>query len=397
MSILLQKGGDFMTLIKQPFKKKRSTVAGDKRRSPSMTPKSTRGSTARSSSIVSSVNSCAESDSVVECDINASTKNIYVDIDDYNKFDVATNICLSYDERPPLPVANAVSIKVIKVPQISECEHFDEFVDDLLSVAGIEKRLNCSKNNLLLIDDYMMTTATDNHLNNVELNDQNLDKLMQSQQAVEIEDQEDGIFSELKSEKNKLKTKIAKKIKILREATRNAPGSSEVSTKDSFKKRAKNIFPKFENQESSEKLRANRIFIPSFMKKSSFISDETDEDFEEIKKCPLEDKIKTTDLDGIKNLAEFSSTFIQKFKVMAIKSKKPKKSSSQICARCSNVVFDFGGRFQTKKLSNDNLCVCFDFDEFDNDGTCINNFEYKNVSVFFMIWHDACVKLLLYF
>ena len=394
-----------MTLIKQPFKKKRSTVAGDKRRSPSMTPKSARGSTARSSSIVSSVNSSEESDSIVECDTNASTKNIYADIDEDNKFDVATNISLSYDERPPLPAANAVSIKVIQVPQISECEHFDEFVDDLLSIPGIENKLNCSKNNLLLIDDHMMTTSIDNHLNNIELINRNLDKLMTTQQSIENDDQENEICSEVKAENKKMKAKIAKKIKILREARMNAPGSNEVSTKESFKNRVKNIFPKFETQESSEKLKTNKRFLPSFMKKSSSISDETDEDFEEIKKYPLDDQIKTVHLDENEKSGKFSSKFKQKLMMMAVKSSKPKVRSGQICCRCSKkyaasdhskAVFDSGKEFQTKKLLTNDLCVCVDFDEFGDGGICIKNLEYKTVSVF-MIWHDACVKLLLHF
>ncbi|CAO1430994.1 unnamed protein product [Diamesa tonsa] len=56
VSMLIQKGGDFMTLIRNPFKK-RSTVHGDGTlRSPSGTPKSVRGtSMARSSSVASSM------------------------------------------------------------------------------------------------------------------------------------------------------------------------------------------------------------------------------------------------------------------------------------------------------------------------------------------------------
>ncbi|CRL07875.1 CLUMA_CG020915, isoform B [Clunio marinus] len=44
MSMLLQKGGDFMTLLKTPFRRKRITIEGDGKRSSSTTPKSGRGS-----------------------------------------------------------------------------------------------------------------------------------------------------------------------------------------------------------------------------------------------------------------------------------------------------------------------------------------------------------------
>lgn len=398
-----------MTLIKHPFKKKRSTV-GDGKRSQSMTPKSTRGSMARSSSLASSVNSYEESEYVVESNLNASTKNIYADIDDDNKFDVATNIPASCDEKPPeLPAANVVKLKVIQVPQISECEQFDEFVDDLLSIPGIENKFNCSKNNLLLIDDHLMATSIDNHLNNIELINRNLDKLMQTQQTIEgDENDDDGICPEVKAEK-KLKAKIAEKIKMLREARMNAPGTSDGVMKESFKSRVKNIFPKFERQESSEKPKGNKGFLSSFMKKSTSIPDETDEDFEEIKKNLPEDQIKTTAIEESgKSGGKFSSKLKQKLKLITIKPKK----SPLICHRCSKKYattasgsqtphnkadFDFSKEFHSEKLFDNDFCVCVDFDEFDDDGICIKNFAYKDVSVFMVFACCMQVRLLLHF
>jgi hypothetical protein len=405
MSILLQKGGDFMTLIKQPFKKKRSTITGDGKRSPSTTPRSARGSTARSSSVVSSVNSYEESEHVVECNVNASTKNIYADIDD-NKFDVATNNPAKCDEKPPeLPAANPVKLKVLQVPTINECEHFDEFVDDLLSIPGIENKLNCSKNNLLLIDDHIMTTSIDNHLNNIELINRNLDKLMQTHRAIEADDHDDEICPEVKAEKKKLKAKIAERIKILREARMLSPGTSDDGRKESFKSRVKNIFPKFNESDdkTKEKFKTSKGFLSSFKKKSQPIPDETDEDFEEIKKVP-DNQNQLTDLDENAKFGEkFSSKFKHKLKLniksigSKINKQKTLPTGTQICRRCSKMyevsstgsrinrskaAFDFGKELNTEKLFDNDFCVCVDVDDVFDDGICIKNFEYKDVSSF---------------
>jgi hypothetical protein len=234
--------------------------------------------------------------------------------------------------------------------------------------------------------------------------------LMLTQRAIESDERDDGICSEVKAEKKKLKAKIAEKIKVLREARMNVPGSSDGATKESFKSRVKNIFPKFERQESSEKTKASKGFLSSFKKKSNSIPDETDEDFEEIKKCPIENQNKTTDLDeGVKTAGKFSSKFKQKLKLITIKSSK-QKSSPQICSRCSKkfdftdtdnrlhhneAVLDLSKEFPAVKASENDFCVCIDCDEFDSDGICIKNFAYKDVSVF-VILHVACVRLLLY-
>lgn len=414
-----------MTLIKTPFKKKRSTIAVDGGRSPSTTPQSARGSTARSNSVGSSVNSYEESELVVECNINASTKNIYADIDD-DLCNVATNQTAKCDQTPPdLPAANASPknrFKVIQVSMINECEQFEECVevteDDLLKIPGIEHKLNCSKNNLLLIDDHLMSTSSiDNHLNNIELINKNLDKLMETHQMIESDDQDDKISPELKAEKKMMKEKIAEKIKILKEARSMTPSSSDTPSKESFKSRVKNMFPKFEKQASledhsgdekpKEKSKHGKGFLSSFKKKS--IPDETDEDFEEIKKVPSDIQIQVGDSDEPSKLDEakgenFSSKFKHKLKLniqstkhlLSSMGKKTPPAGVQICRRCSKrysisvtgtrihpskAVWDFNKEFHTDSLFDTDFCVCEVVDEFEDDGICIKNFEYKDVSV----------------
>lgn len=427
MAMLLQKGGDFMTIMRNPFKKKRTTIVGDGKRSPSSTPRSARASsTARSNSVGSSVNSYEESEVVVETNFNASTKNIYADIDD-DKCDVSTNQTALCDQKPPeLPAANHIGrFKVLQVSTINECEQFEECVevteDDLLSVAGIEHKLNCSKNNLLLIDDQLMTTSMsiDNHLNNIELINRNLDRLMETHEMIDNDDQDDSTPPELKAEKKKLKAKIAAKIKVLKEARMMSPSTSEATTKESFKSRVKNIFPKFEKQSSQdddekpkEKIKIGKGFLSSFKKKSS-IADETDEDFEEIKKVPSDGQMCVTDLDEIAKVDGTKGekiSFKHKLKLNLkttkelIASKMHKKSSpsgNRICHRCSKkfsisvtgtrvhpskAVWDFNKEFHTEALFDNEFCVCVDVDELDDDdGICIKNFEYKDVSFAFLV------------
>lgn len=412
MSILLQKGGDFMTLIRTPFKKKRSTVAGDGKRSPSMTPKSARGSTARSNSVGSSVNSYEESEHV--CEI----KNIYADIDDV-ECDVATNKPAKCEQEPPeLPAANVNKLKVLQVSTISECEYFEETVDDdFLKLPGIEQKLNCSKNNLLLVDDHLMTTSIDNHLNSIELINKNLDKLMETHQMIENDDQDEASSPDMKAEKKKLREKIAEKIRILKEARMMSPSSSDATIGESFKSRVKNIFPKFEKQTSQDdepKVKSAKGFLSSFKKKTA-AHDETDDDFEEIKKVPSDTQLLVTEagtkVDDGKG-EKLSSKFRHKLKLNVksmISSKMSKKTlpaGPQVCKRCakklsfsaagfrihpSKAVFDFDREFHTTTLFDNDFCVCVDvFDEFDDDGICIKNFEYKDVScgLLLFIWHE---------
>ena len=405
MSMLLQKGEDFMTLIKTPFKKKRSTITGDGKRSPSMTPRSARASTARSLSVGSSVNSYEESGVVVDSNINA---NIYADIDiDDEKCGFATNNLAMCDLKPPdLPAANAAPKELLlQVSTINECENFEECVeDDLLKIPGIENKLNCSKNNLLLIDDHlMMATSIDNHLNNIELINKNLDKLMEAHQAIESEDKDDDVPSEIKAEKIKLKKKIAEKIKILKQARMTSSSSSDAIAKESLKTRVKNIFPKFERQASEEdhendesrqeKPKSVKGFLSSFRRKPALIVDETDEDFEEIKKVS-NDISQTTDLDeGLKGKEEnFSSKFKNKFKLNLKSSKKSidSKTSTSLevenCRQCLKKRTAFHPSQAALKNDNESnrdkdFCFCVNVDElFDGDGVCIRNIEYKDVS-----------------
>lgn len=405
-----------MTLIKTPFKKKHSTIAGEGKRSPSTTPRSVRGSTARSSS-AGSVNSYEESEGVVESNLNASTKNIYADIDNDDTCGLAINNPAECDQTPPeLPAANFIAkdkLNVLQISTINECENFEECVEvseeDFLKVPGIEFKLNCSKNNLLLIDDQLMTSSIDNHLNNIELINKNLDKLMEANQEIENENKSDDISPEIKAEKIKLKKKIAEKMKMLKEARSMSPSTSDASSKESFKCRVKNIFPKFEKQESQEdptddskKVKAGKRFLSTFKKKpiEHVIVDETNEDFEEIKKVPLD---QLTDLDENCKVegSNFSSNLRKKLRLNVILtknmisskiSKKNRPIETQICNQCfkkfnvspngsrlcpTEVLLDFN-----RSLSDNQFCVCVDIDGlFDSDGVCVRNIEYKDVSL----------------
>lgn len=398
MSMLLQKGGDFMTLIRTPFKKKRSTIAVDGKRSPSMTPRSARGSTARSNSVGSSVNSYEESGIVVESNNNTSN-NIYADID--NGSEKFTNNLAESDQKPPkLPAANVVTkgrFKIIKVSTINELEQFEECTevtnDDIFEDPN---DLNCSKNNLLLIDDHLMTTSIDNHLNNIELINKNLDKLMEAHQEIDNDDHDDAISPEVKAEKKKLKKLIAEKIKLLKEARMMSPSSSDASSKESFKSRVKNIFPKFEKQTSQEdlpddkpkeKLKVGKGFLLSFKKKQQIV-DETEEDFEEIKKVPLESEPQVTDLDEATKPENFSSKIKHKFKYMITSKMSRKSPGSQTCDVCLK---QLNKNIANLELPDNDFCVCFDVDELD-DGVSVKNFVYKDVSfAFILAW--ACLTL----
>lgn len=401
-----------MTLIRTPFKRKRSTITGDGKRSPSMTPRSARHSTARSSSVGSSVNSYEESEFNVATNINASTKNIYADIEsvDDDKCGFTTNKPIECDQRPPeLPAANSApknNLKILQVSTINECENFEECVevteDDLLKIPGIENELNCSKNNLLLIDDHLMASSIDNHLNNIEIINKNLDKLLEVHREIENDEEDDATSPEAKAEKKKLKQKIADKIKLLKEARMIGASSSDASTKEYFKKRVKNIFPRFEKQTSPEdennydkpKSSGVKGFLSSFKRKP--VVDETDDDFEEIKKV---EAVKVTDLDESSKANEskgenLSSRFKLKLKLTAnMISSKMSKKSSQTCRQCHKRfnVTPNGNRinptealldFNIEKLSDNEFCVCVDVDDVSDDGFFLKNFEYKDVSCF---------------
>lgn len=378
MSVILQKGGDFMTtLIKTPFKRKRRTIAGgdDVKRSPSQ-PRSARGtSTVRSNSLASSsVNSCCDDDDDAACDsayvvpINNSSNNIYVDIDDgddEHKSDLATNSI-----PPALPQANSIPLKV---STINECVQLFEQCDEM----------NCSKNNLLLIDDHMMTSI-DNHLNSIELINKNLDKLMATQDLIEHESLDETVPADVRAEKKKLKEKIAEKIKMLKEARNGANGA----TKGSFTSRFKNILRQSSQEEATGTVK--KKFLSSFRKKSPSV-DESEEVFEEILKENLQ---LVTDLDETESKGNEKSK-IKKFmnSVKNLKIKKLSQYETKICQKCSKKynVNDFGRRIHHSPSTNDltrefspseELCVCShnDIGDDDDDGIFLKNIEYKDVS-----------------
>lgn len=377
MSVFLQKGGDFMTtLIKTPFKKKRSTIAGGDeaktaQKSPSQTPRSARGdSKARSASVASSsVNSCCDDED--ECAYVVPTNaNIYVDIDEGDDDEHKIN---NFDETPPeLPQANYIPLKV---STINECEQLFEQCDEI----------NCSKNNLLLIDDHMMTSI-DDHLNNIELINKNLDKLMATQDLIERESLDETISPDVRAEKKKLKEKIAEKIKMLRDA-RSASGST---SKGSFTSRFKNILRQNSQEEASGSVR--KKFLSSLRKKSS--TDESEEVFEEISK---ENPQQVTDLDEKSDGKVSKARKFLKSTKNLLNTKIGKKSNEieiKVCRRCSKQFNTDQGIHHSPSSADlrqdfplfDEYCSCNqnlnkDFDESDDDGIVIKNFEYKDVSL----------------
>lgn len=391
MSVFLQKGGDFMTtLIKTPFKKKRSTIAGGDeaktaQKSPSQTPRSARGnSKARSLSIASSVNSCCDDDDDECAYVVPTNANIYVDIDEGDDDQHKIN---KFNEIPPeLPQANYIPLKV---STINECEQLFEQCDEI----------NCSKNNLLLIDDHMMTSI-DDHLNNIELINKNLDKLMATQDLIESESIDETIPADVRAEKKKLKEKIAEKIKMLKDA-RSASGST---SKGSFTSRFKNILRQNSQEEGSGGVK--KKFLSSFRKKSS--TDESEEVFEEISK---ENPQQVTDLDE-KSDGKVSKAFAKKFlkstkSLLNTKIGKKANVEIKVCRRCSKQFSTDQGIHHSPSSADlrqdfpvfDEYCTCNqnlsnDFNESDDDGIVIKNFEYKDVSLHaefkFSLHYSAC-------
>lgn len=372
-----------------------------------MTPRSTRGSTGRSNSVGSSVNSC-EDNEVIE--LNESSKNIYADIDECG---FATNKSADEDMMPPaLPADNVTpreKLNILQVSTINELDSFEEcFENDFQNIPNkVEDNLNGSKNNLLLIDDPLMTGSIDGHLDNIDLINKSLDKLMQSEELIESEE-----TTEAAPEAIKEKKKIAEKMKFVKES----PSTSGESSKDSFASRVKNIFPRFEKQVSEDDQapsdeKAGKIskkFLSPFKKKQQPIVDETEEVFEEIKHVPSDKSIK--DADGMeKEVEEKSPNLPSKLKsklMLNIKTAKHAMTSRmarkcisvehQICKICSKrfglspdgitrlhhskLVLDFTKSDSELTFDNE-FCVCVNVDDlFGDDGICIKNFEYRDVS-----------------
>lgn len=446
--MLLQKGGDFMTLIKTPFKKKRSTIAGDEKRSQSLTPKSARGSAARSNSLGSSVNSYEESEVFVN-NMDGSSKNIYADIDNADEGVECAFVTNNVAVTPPdLPAENPTPrdrLNILRVPTISQLENFEECVEEDFY---LKPNLNGSTNNLLLMNEELMTVSIDRHLDNIDVVIENIDNMMQVHHQVEDKREANA--------KKSRKEKTAEKIKIMKDARTDGPGTS----KDSLKSRVRNMFTRFERQGSgqddeiddrssqgSDKIcpiydrpgpgsgkvaavdgkpsssgdekskKFGMKFLSSFKQKHTVV-DETDEVFEEIKKVPSE--IVVTDFEDTEMLkcaeeaenvdskvhdndGKLSSRFKSKFKsakhlVTSKITKKPLKFHPKTCRKCekksrfssdgvrlhhSRTVLDFN-------VVDNDFCVCVDVDDdFDDDGICIKNFEFKGVSCCVVaIWHE---------
>ena len=442
--MLLQKGGDFMTLIRNPFKK-RSTIHGDGTlRSPSGTPKSLRGtSMGRSSSIASSVNSDCDLEtnnvvSVVDLINACSTKNIYADIDEDQVIVSQTDLDLTSNTIPPeLPAANQkVLSSMLQVPMISECEYFEECLEDseekLAKSPGFHKKLNCSKNNLLLMDDLVPTSSISDHLNSIDLINKNLDKRVRSHHLT----QQDDIVvpTEISVKKKSFKEKMVDKIHTTKTETkiRNSGEyeNTEESSLESLKSGVKNLFNKSEKtqeysaDEKSKEIQKNlasfsKGVLASFRKKPiksiKPLVEEDDEVFEEVSKGSDAsfNKVQVTDLDSQEQTSQEYSNFTSKFKQKLklnmkstkdlIASRLGKKSAEEtpellICSRCtkrlilstgcskihpSNIVFDFNKELHTETLINEDFCVCVNSDREGNgndEGLIIKNLVYKDVS-----------------
>lgn len=450
--MLLQKGGDFMTLIRNPFKK-RSTVHGDGTlRSPSGTPKSVRGtSMGRSSSVASSVNSDCDLEtnnvvSVVDLINACSTKNIYADIDEDQIIVSQTDLDQICNAIPPeLPAANQKNLSsMLQVPMISECEYFEECLeeteDDLAKSPDFHKKFICSKNNLLLMDDLMVPTSSiSDHLNSIDKINKNLDKLVRNHHLTQ---QENVVVStETSAKKKTFKEKIVEKMHTTKKETKvknnGEEENVEESSMESLKSGVKNLFSKSEkaqestaDEKSKEKPKSSTSFskgvLASFRKKQTesikLSIDEDDEIFEEVSKGSDSNstKVQITDLDSQEQSSQehsnFTSKFTKKLK-MNMKSTKDlitsrlgKKSAEEtpellICSRCtkrlslstggskvhpSNIVFDFNKELHTETLFNEDFCVCVNREgEGDDEGLIIKNLVYKDVSNEILVYSHA--------
>lgn len=447
--MLIQKGGDFMTLIRNPFKK-RSTIHGDgTMRSPSGTPKSVRGtSMGRSSSVASSVNSDCDLEtnnvvSVVDLINACSTKNIYADIDEDQVIVSQTDLNQICNVIPPeLPAANQkVLSSMLQVPMISECEYFEECLeeteDDLAKSPGFHKKLNCSKNNLLLMDDLMVPTSSiSDHLNSIDKINKNLDKRVRSHHLPQQE--VTPVATETSAKKKTFKEKIVDKINITKKELKTKNNGEEEnieeSSMESLKTGVKNLFSKSEkiqestaDEKSKEKPKTSTSFskgvLASFRKKQTESTkpsiEEEDEIFEEVSEANS-NKVQITDLDSKEQSSQehsnFTSKFTKKLKLNMkstkdlITSKLGKKSAEdtpelQICRRCtkrlslstggskihpSNIVFDFNKELHNDTLFNEDFCDCVNKDgEGDDEGLIIKNLVYKDVSNEILVYSHA--------
>lgn len=136
MSVILQKSGDFMTLIRTPFKKKRRTVAGDgiSKRSKSQTPLTVRAATKHIRSLSSSPSVNSESNSIDVSSTNtenATKNNNYADINSVFEFDFNINSLFNdYDDYiDESQLENVEAISVFQTIEINECKHLEEQVE----------------------------------------------------------------------------------------------------------------------------------------------------------------------------------------------------------------------------------------------------------------------------
>lgn len=139
MSVILQKSGDFMTLIRTPFRKKRKTVAGDElsRRSKSQTPMTVRATTKHTRSLSSSsVNSESNSNTFDVSSTNtenATKNNNYADINNVFEFDFNINSLFNdYDDYiDESQLTNVEAISALQTIEINECKHLEEQVEEI--------------------------------------------------------------------------------------------------------------------------------------------------------------------------------------------------------------------------------------------------------------------------
>lgn len=379
-----------MTLIRSPFKKRVTIIADDSAKpSPQDTPKSLRSN--KSSSVLSSVNSLNIEDSdenkhVVGC----ATNNIYADIDE--------SCC-----------TNQMCEKHFQIPIISECESFEECVEEVFEEVNDIGSFSHSKNNLFHISDqsFKVKSSIDCHLDQIDSINRNLDKMLKYHHDAINQNQD----VPLQTKKIHFKEKFAEKyrnfmdLKLIGHENQKGPEEKETLASRIKLKFTKQSSIADEQVEDVIKERGKNIFA-SFRGKKP-LNDPQEEYFEQIFSDPISTTsipIQVTDLDTNDEACSATmesgpeNTFKQNFKKKIRFLKLPKSLTKRfrgkdinICPKCSKqlhllheskALLDFTTEFQTDLLFNENndFCVCVDDDDalwFKSGG----NVSQKNVRI----------------
>lgn len=366
-----------MTLIRSPFKKRVTITADDSTKpSPLDTPKSLR-SNKRSSSVLSSVNSlnCGYSDDtnrVVNC-----ANNIYADIDES---------CFT----------NQMCANHFKVPVASECESFEECVEDV-SYKVEDDCLNHSKNNLLEISSqsFNVMSSIDCHLDQIDTVNRNLDEMLIKKPAIQTFSDQDDFIDQNMLKKRNFKEKIEEKYKNFVDLKFTSFENSEcIEDKNSLTSKIRFKFSK-QNSRDNQQL-DQKTDVPRNRSKSIFMSfrgkkaknepqEECFENILNVDSVPFSsNSTQVTDLDmneeasgttlGSKGNNEntFKQHFKNKIKFLKLPKSLTKNNRGKdvdFCRRCSKQLYlmhesktllDFTKQFQSELLFNENndYCVC---------------------------------------